>query len=419
VATLLISELHVVASPLSEVGGTENTLLVLQALHAVNVFFQSGLFASGAKFLQVRFRPAHLGRALVMFAIGGRLGGIAGIIGMGLVVTHRARESGWQLGSRIAAILCFAGLLPIAILKLCPLIDEESAVESKIPPTPIDEELAVKWKIMAASQHPRDLKCRGQEGDSNKDDDDDSENRGNNNSSHPMTDLVRVLDIVVSFLGNNKETSTVILSTTSLIAGGILVQTFVAGQKQTQFVLLSLSLACLASGALIGLTASSSATTTTTRTTTFAWAGRVVYFLVGFGLGYPYFVTVPKFAIRFGGAFSGLVIQILSLFALAVCAAVDGAIGILVTRASSWTVAASLVFAFTVVALGAMSVLAFFEWRARFKLKQLNLQAALREMMMTRSSAVIPLSNGEKSRRRTEGRDWAIRAVDEGEDYNV
>ena len=68
------------------------------------------------------------------------------------------------------------------------------------------------------------------------------------------------------------------------------------------------------------------------------------------------------------------------------CAAVDGAIGILAIRVS-WTVTVCLVFAFAIVMLGAMTLFAFFEWRARYRLRQMNLQAAVREMLNRSSTA--------------------------------
>jgi len=113
---------------------------------------------------------------------------------------------------------------------------------------------------------------------------------------------------------------------------------------------------------------------------------RAAGFFTGFGLGYPYFVVVSKFAMFFGGDHAALVSQALSLFALAVCAVANSLFGVLTSRAM-WTGVAILVLVASCLALVCMILFDFVEWRRKQNKRNADLEEAVALVLLPNGGA--------------------------------
>jgi len=413
ITVMLISELH----NITDDSNPDTQFLVLQILSAFNVFFQSGIFASGVKFLHDHFRPAQYGRALTVFAIGGRLGSIASTVSVGQVASIPG--SRWEDGSRVASYICFGALVPLLVIRLFfshPATHLSAQTEDHYGPKAGTHDAPAPPRTMIRIGLP---KC-------------DAETR-QRDWKHFVTALKRsvswwqrrsfllmvctnagmsvaiawegfeglqslftsrALHIPSGFTTGSVTIMVHIGAITSLILGGWFVEKFTR-PGQARFVLIMIAIACIAQLGLVGLVAEIEGAGITVPTPRYAPQARAVNFFIGLGLGYPFFVTVPKFAMNFGGKHSALVTQALSLFALAVCAIAHTIFGVFAAR--SWTTVVAILFLFTLAALIAMLLFDFFEWKTKHERKIAEIEHALAHLLSAQTAKIAKTALRRKS----------------------
>ena len=387
---ILISQLHQITLGYD----SESRYAVFITLYVLNVFAQSAIFASGVKFLHDHFRSAQYGRSLVIYSIGGRLGSIIAGVAMGNV--HNGIGLDWPTGSLIAALMCFGSVIPLVLIKRFPhpadhlvapdhesFTDKLQTFESSAPPRQMVhvglpkcdansqrqkwfqfkealKRLASWWQrrsfvLMAGANAGMAVGAAGEgfEG---------LQSLFTGKVLHIPRGLPSASVTVFFHLG----------SILSLVIGGIFIERL-SRPSQSRVVLLMMTTSCFASIGLIALTAT--AQNIVSPSDELAAGARSVYFFLGFGLGYPFFVTVQKFAMNFGGSHAGLVSQTLGLFATAVCAIANGAFGAVASR--SFPAIAVILTIFLSLGWFCMLLFDFFEWLAKIKLKHFYLAEAV------------------------------------------
>ncbi|KAH9254082.1 hypothetical protein BASA81_007957 [Batrachochytrium salamandrivorans] len=142
----------------------------------------------------------------------------------------------------------------------------------------------------------------------------------------------------------------------SLIIGGVFIEAL-DRPSQSRLVLCGMAVGCLG---LVGLLI-----TTGHRDD---HAARTSFFCLGLGFGYPFYVTVSKFAIHYGGEHAAMVTQTIALFSYAVCAILASCIGIVVlVENGSWYYCIVMLLLLGVGGWTAMLLYDFLQWEKKAK----------------------------------------------------
>jgi hypothetical protein len=162
----------------------------------------------------------------------------------------------------------------------------------------------------------------------------------------------------------------------SLVFGGIYIERL-APSSQSRAVILLLILGCLAVAMLMPLAHTGEELLVDSMF--LADGARTVFFFIGLGFGYPFFVTVPTFAMNFGGEHSGLAIQAITTIQLGLCSVFVALVGIFANQ--SWVIVTAILLGFAYSSLFFMMLFHFFEWRTKQRLAHQRIQDALTQIL--------------------------------------
>lgn len=366
-SVLFISQLHEMAPPGSDL------FPALVALNALNVFAQCGLVASTNRYLHDHFKPAQYGRSLALVAIGGRIGSLVCALVLGSYVDSigLSPAQAWAQVSQLASVMCFASIVPLAMVMRFPHPAEHLAHahdqeylqhlgqhHAKAPPRhrihARDQlahfKLGTKRYIHWFRSRSFLLICLANAGMA---------------ASITGEGFEGFLSVFIrKSLGTDSGMATAQVAIflhlgaiASLILGGVFVEAL-DRPSQSRIVLCAMGIGCLG---LVGLLV-------TTGHDDDDHAARTSFFCLGLGFGYPFYVTVSKFAIHYGGEHAAMVTQTIALFSYAVCAILASCIGIIVlVENGSWYYCIVMLLVLGVAGWMAMLLYDFLQWEKKTK----------------------------------------------------